>query len=66
LDRYKKPLEETLEYLKGRKRIVIVGCDGCATLFHTGGKEEAKEKLSKDGYYFEGVYHPLESINTKL
>lgn len=37
-----KPLDEILEYLEGKKRIVIVGCGGCATVFHTGGEEEVK------------------------
>lgn len=47
-----KPLEEILEYLEGKKKIVIVGCGGCATIFHTGGEEEVKkmaDTLSKKG-----------------
>jgi len=28
-----KPLEEILEYLEGKKKIVIIGCGGCATVF---------------------------------
>ncbi|RLE13685.1 5,10-methylenetetrahydrofolate reductase [Candidatus Aerophobetes bacterium] len=38
-----KPLEEILEYLEGKERIVIIGCGGCATVFHTGGEEEVKK-----------------------
>jgi hypothetical protein len=38
-----KPLEEILEYLEGREKIVVVGCGGCATIFHTGGEPEVKE-----------------------
>ena len=38
-----KPLDEILEYLEGKKRIVIVGCGGCATVFHTGGEEEVNQ-----------------------
>jgi len=38
-----KPIEEILEYLEGKKKIVIVGCGGCATVFHTGGEPEVKQ-----------------------
>jgi len=48
----KKPIEEILEYLDGKKKIVIYGCGGCATVFHTGGEPEVKEMadiLTKNG-----------------
>jgi len=38
-----KPIEEILEYLEGKERVVLVGCGGCATFFHTGGETEIKE-----------------------
>lgn len=38
-----KPLEEILEYLEGREKIVVVGCGGCATIFRTGGEPEVEE-----------------------
>jgi ferredoxin len=38
-----KPIEEILEYLKGKEKVVLVGCGGCATVFHTGGETEVKE-----------------------
>lgn len=38
-----KPLEEILEYLRGKRKIVIMGCGGCATVFHTGGEPEVKK-----------------------
>ena len=47
-----KPIEEILEMLEGKEKIVIVGCGGCATVFHTGGEPEVKEMtdaLSKHG-----------------
>ncbi|RKY62963.1 MAG: 5,10-methylenetetrahydrofolate reductase [Candidatus Latescibacterota bacterium] len=47
-----KPLEEILEYLQGKEKVVVMGCGGCATVFHTGGKpevEEMAEKLSENG-----------------
>jgi hypothetical protein len=47
-----KPLEEILDYLEGREKIVIYGCGGCATVFHTGGGPEVQamaEVLSKHG-----------------
>lgn len=47
-----KPLEEILGYLEGKEKIVLVGCGGCVTVFHTGGESEVKEMvhtLSKRG-----------------
>jgi len=47
-----KPLEEILGYLEGREKVVLVGCGGCATVFHTGGEPEVKEMadiLSQNG-----------------
>ena len=47
-----KPIEEILEYLEGKEKIVIAGCGGCATIFHTGGEPEVKEmakKLTEEG-----------------
>jgi len=37
-----KPLEEVLNYLEGRRKVVLYGCGGCATVFHTGGEPEVK------------------------
>jgi len=42
-----KPTEEILRYLEGKRKIVIVGCGGCATVFHTGGEPEVKEMAKK-------------------
>ena len=47
-----KPIEEILEFLDGKEKVVLVGCGGCATVFHTGGEPEVKEMadtLSKHG-----------------
>ena len=47
-----KPLEEILEYLEGKEKVVLVGCGGCATVFHTGGEPEVNEMadtLSQNG-----------------
>jgi len=47
-----KPIEEVLEYLEGKSKIVLYGCGGCATVFHTGGEPEVKamaETLSRHG-----------------
>ena len=47
-----KPIEEILEFLDGKEKVVLVGCGGCATVFHTGGETEVKEMadtLSKHG-----------------
>jgi ferredoxin len=40
-----KPIEEILEYLEGKEKVVLVGCGGCATVFHT----EMAKKLTKRG-----------------
>ena len=42
-----KPTEEILEYLEGKEKVVLVGCGGCATVFHTGGEPEVKEIAEK-------------------
>jgi ferredoxin len=37
-----KPLQEILEFLEGKQKVVVVGCGGCATVFHTGGETEVQ------------------------
>lgn len=47
-----KPMEEILGYLEGKSNIVVVGCGGCATFYHTGDKKavnEMADKLKKEG-----------------
>ena len=47
-----KPFEEILGYLEGKKKIMLMGCGGCATVFHTGGIREVNEmaeRLKKEG-----------------
>lgn len=47
-----KPTEKILEYLDGKENIVIMGCGGCATIFHAGGESEVEEMadtLSRQG-----------------
>ena len=47
-----KPLEEILESLEGKQKVVVVGCGGCATVFHTGGEAEVQamaERLTQNG-----------------
>ncbi|MEA2015827.1 MAG: methylenetetrahydrofolate reductase C-terminal domain-containing protein [Actinomycetota bacterium] len=39
----KKPIKEVLGYLEGKRKIVIYGCGGCATLFQTGGEIEVNK-----------------------
>jgi len=39
----KKPIEEVLDSLDGKKKIAVIGCGGCSTVFHTGGIEEVNE-----------------------
>jgi len=42
-----KPIGEILEYLEGKEKVVLVGCGGCATIFHTGGEPEVREMAKK-------------------
>lgn len=42
-----KPFGEILEYLAGEKKILLMGCGGCATIFHTGGIKEVDEMADK-------------------
>lgn len=73
-----KPIEEVLEYLEGKKRIVLMGCGVCATIFHTGSPaavEEMAEKLTKEGkeitakieppFTFPACYLPVSSMFLK-
>ena len=39
----RKPIEEILEFLDDKEKVVLVGCGGCAMVFHTGGEPEVKE-----------------------
>jgi len=42
-----KPFEEVLGYLQGKRGIVLMGCGGCATIFHTGGPKEIDEMAER-------------------
>jgi len=47
-----KPFEEILGYLKGDKKVFILGCDGCAHASETGGMPQVldmKKKLEDAG-----------------
>jgi len=47
-----KPIEEILDLLGEKHNIVVMGCGGCSTVFHTGGVEEVNdmgEKLISNG-----------------
>lgn len=47
-----KPFEEIKEYLEQYEKIYLIGCGTCATMCHTGGKEEVlqmKERLEEAG-----------------
>ena len=57
-----KPMEEILGYLDGKKNVVIVGCGGCATFYHTGDKKavnEMAEKLENEGKAVTKISMPL-------
>jgi hypothetical protein len=57
-----KPMEEILGFLDGKKNVVVVGCGGCATFYHTGDKkavDEIAEKLEKEGKAVTKISMPL-------
>jgi len=70
-----KPFEEILGYLEGKTKILLSGCGGCSTIFHTGGirdldamaerlTQEGKEIVGKIGMPF-GIfacYTPMSSM----
>jgi len=44
-----KPIEEILGMLGGKEKLVLYGCGGCATIFHTGGEQVV---CPHKGYHF--------------
>ena len=42
-----KPFEEIKEMLKGFKKLLIIGCQDCASICQTGGSEQVKEMAEK-------------------
>lgn len=67
-----KPFEEVLKALEPYKKIFIVGCGECATVFKTGGEEqiaEIRSKLEAAGKTITGavvVESPCHSAKLKL
>jgi len=57
-----KPMEEILGYLDGKQKVVVMGCGGCATFYHTGDKKavnEMAEKLTTEGKEVTKISLPL-------
>jgi ferredoxin len=48
----KKPIEEIIEEVKGKDRILILGCNECVTVCEAGGKKEAGILASALRMYF--------------
>ena len=48
----KKPIEEIIEEIKDRNRILILGCNECVTVCEAGGKKEAGVLASALRMYF--------------
>lgn len=65
----KKPLDELLAMLGGRKKVALVGCGSCATSCKTGGAEELAaltEALKAEGVEVVGSCIPDESCQKML
>ena len=48
----KKPIEEIIEYLKDKSKILILGCNECVTVCEAGGKKEVGVMASALRMYF--------------
>jgi len=48
----KKPVEEIIEYIKDKDRILILGCNECVTVCEAGGKKEVAVLASSLRMYF--------------
>ena len=57
-----KPMEEILGFLEGKTNVVVLGCGGCATFYHTGDKEAIDDmaaKLESEGKRVTKIGMPL-------
>jgi len=48
----KKPIDEIIEYVKDKERILILGCNECVTVCEAGGKKEVGIMASALRMYF--------------
>lgn len=48
----KKPIEEIIEEIKGKERVLILGCNECVTVCEAGGKKEVGILASALRMYF--------------
>ncbi|NCO59843.1 MAG: hypothetical protein COZ70_09070 [Deltaproteobacteria bacterium CG_4_8_14_3_um_filter_51_11] len=48
----RKPIEEIIEYIKDRDKVLIVGCNECVTVCEAGGKKEVGVLASALRMYF--------------
>ena len=49
----KKPIEEIIDYLKGKQNILILGCNECVTVCEAGGKKEVGVLASALRMYYQ-------------
>ncbi|HBD06927.1 MAG TPA: hypothetical protein DCZ69_01580 [Syntrophobacteraceae bacterium] len=47
-----KPIEEVIEQIREKKRVLIAGCDGCVTVCEAGGMKEVQVLASALRMYF--------------
>jgi ferredoxin len=47
-----KPIEEIIEQVRDKKRVLIAGCDGCVTVCESGGMKEVQILASALRMYF--------------
>ncbi|MFH1774895.1 MAG: methylenetetrahydrofolate reductase C-terminal domain-containing protein [Methanobacteriota archaeon] len=65
-----KPMEELLEIIKPYKKVAIMGCGGCATVYETGGRRQVSKLASKLGNVVVSGVIPrlcsIEMVKTKM
>jgi ferredoxin len=61
-----KPVEEIIDYIKGFKKVLIAGCDGCVTVCEAGGLKEVQVLASALRLYFTKEGQQMEVDETSL
>jgi ferredoxin len=60
-----KPIEEVIEQVRDKKRVLIAGCDGCVTVCEAGGMKEVQVLASALRMYFKqaGIDKVIEEVS---
>jgi ferredoxin len=61
-----KPIEEIIEQVRDKKRVLIAGCDGCVTFCEAGGLKEVKILAAALRLYFTQAGRQVQVDETSL